>query len=354
MLRLLVSTLVVGASLGVLSDRAQAEDPTPEKPVTLRIATMAPEGTPWAKLMDLYKKKVEARTNKRVIVKVYLGGKAGGENETVTKAVNGQLQAVAASTGAVASVVPELLPIEMPFLFNGFKEADYILDEVLTKPMEEHFAKRGLVLGFWSENGFRHFGSNFGLIKTPKDLEGKKMRSQESRIHTAMWKAFKSSGNALPTTEVLTALSATTVEGFDQGLLFTIAAKWHKAVKFFTLSAHIYQPAVACFNKKWFDALPLDIQQALVEEGRAIQGTGRKLIRALIGDLVTMIKKELGDTEAEPHVYDLTTKDKRSERAAFVAATRVVRDDFMADAKVLPTVKATLKAIEDGLAAFRK
>ena len=349
MLRILAATLVVGASLGLASDHARAADPTPENPVTLRIATMAPEGTPWAKLMELYKKKVEERTGKRVIVKVYLGGKSGGENETVKKVVAGQLQAVAASTGSVATIVPELLPIEMPFLFNGFKQADRILDEVLTKPMEGYFRERGLVLGFWSENGFRHFGSNFGLIKTPDDLRGKKMRSQESPIHTAMWKAFKTDANALPTTEVLTALSTGTVEGFDQGLLFTIAAKWHKAVKFFTLSAHIYQPAVVAFNKSWFDGLPADIQKALIEEGRGIQATGRKLIRALNGDLVTMIKKELKDTAEEPHVYDLTSKDHAAERAKFVAATRIVRNDFMVDPKVLPSVKATLKLIEDNL-----
>ena len=349
--RLLVSTLVVGASLGVLSHRAQAEDPTPEKPVTLRIATMAPEGTPWAELMTRYRRKVEARTGKRVIVKVLLGGKFGGENETVTKTVNGQLSAVAASTGAVASIVPELHPIELPFLFRSFNEADYILDVVLTKPMEEHFRKRGLVLGFWSENGFRHFGTNFGAIHRPEDLRGKVMRSQESSVHLEMWNALKASPKALPTTEVLTALGTGAVAGFDQGLVFAMVAKWHQAVKFMTLSSHIYQPAVVAFNKAWFDALPSDIQTALVEEGRAIQKQGRQLIRAVNSDFVAALKKPPEDPSEKQVVVNVLTD---AERDVFAKAMLSVRAAFRANSKVIESAKATLTLIEDGLAKFRK
>ena len=105
-----------------------------------------------------------------------------------------------------------------------------------------------MILAFWSENGFRHFGTKDKPIKSPADLRGKKMRSQESFVHLEMWKAFGASAVPIATTEVLTALQTGTVDGFDQATLYAIAASWYKSIKFFTVSNHIYQPAIIAFR----------------------------------------------------------------------------------------------------------
>lgn len=308
----------------------------------LKIGTMAPAGTPWSALMDKFKKRVELQSGGRISVKVYLGGKAGDEIEMVKKTGRGHLQAVAASTGALASLVPELHAIEIPFLFRSFGEADYILDQVLTTPMEKHFRDRGLIFGFWSENGFRHFGTNFGPVRTPADLAGKKMRSQENPVHLEMWNVFKAAAQAIPTTEVLTALQTGAVDGFDQGLLFAIAANWHKSVKYVTLSAHIYQPAAVVYNKDWFDTLPPDLQKVLSEEGRALTDTGRQLIRKMNPDLITLIEKQ----------GIQIVKLDGAQRSAFEAASAPVREWYRKSQG--PASVAILQAIETGLKSFRK
>lgn len=326
-------------SLGVTGDRANA---APEEKIVLKIGTMAPAGTPWSALMTNFKKRVEAQSGKRIEVKVYLGGKAGDENEMVKKTGRGHLQAVAASTGALASLVPELHAVELPFLFRSFGEADFILDTVLTAPMEKAFRDRGLVFGFWSENGFRHFGTNFGPVKSPGDLAGKKMRSQESPVHLEMWSVYKAAAQAIPTTEVLTALQTGAVDGFDQGLLFAIAANWHKSVKFVTLSAHIYQPAAVAYNKEWFDKLPPDLQKVLQDEGRALTETGRKLIRKINPDLIGLVEKE----------GIQVVKLDAAQRTAFETASLPVRAWYRKSQGASSI--AILNAIEAGLKSFRK
>jgi TRAP-type C4-dicarboxylate transport system substrate-binding protein len=313
-----------------------------EKTHTLKIATVAPEGTPWAELLKLYKKRVEKASGKRIKVKVYLGGTLGDEIATVRKVKSGHIQGVGASTGALAALVPELNVVEIPFMFRGFGEADYILDEVLLEPMEKLFRDRGLVLGFWSENGFRHFGSSWGAIEEPDDLKGKKMRSQESFVHLEMWKAYDAAPQAIPTTEVLTALQTGSVDGFDQGLLFAIAASWHKSVKHVTLSAHIYQPAAIAFNKDWFDGLPEDLQRILIDEGRGIVKDGRKLIRALNGDLIDILKSE----DIKVH------KLGKAKRAEFEKKSAGVRKAFRKQQS--KSAVKILDLLEDGLKKYRK
>ena len=157
MIRYFVAAAVALAMLLGTVPQANAET------YTLKIATVAPNDTPWATLLSLYKRNVETASGGRIKVKTYLGGNMGDENATVRMTARGRLQGVGASTGAVASLVPELNALEVPFMFRSGKEADYVLDKFLLAPMEKLFRKRGLVLCFWSENGFRHFGSRFAI-----------------------------------------------------------------------------------------------------------------------------------------------------------------------------------------------
>ena len=308
---------------------------------TIKIATVAPDNTPWSEMLKRYKKSVEEKSGGRIKVKVFLGGTLGDENSTVTKAIRGHIEAVGASTGALASQIPELNVVELPYLFRDYAEADFVIDNVLTKPMEEVFRSYGLVLGFWSENGYRHFGTKDKFVKAPGDLKGKKMRSQESPVHLEMYKAFGASPVPIATTEVLTALQTGTVDGFDQAILYAIAASWHKTIKFYTVSNHIYQPAIIAFNKQWFDKLPPDLQKILLDEGRAIQVKGRKNIRKIIPDLIEVLKAE------KVQVYELNA----AERAVFEKASMPVRGVFRK--KHGKKASALLDAVEKGLADYR-
>jgi tripartite ATP-independent transporter DctP family solute receptor len=283
--------------MATVSAPARAEE------IVMKIATIAPDDTPWSELLKRYAKSVEEKSGGRINVKIFLGGALGDENETVIKCKRGQVQAVAASTGAAASQVPELNVLELPYLFRNGAEADHVIDKTLTVPLEKAMRQYGLVLGFWSENGFRQFGTNDGFVTSPANLKGKKMRSQESLVHLESWKAFGASPVPIPTTEVLTALQTHTVDGFDQSVLFTIAAGWNKTVKYMTLSNHVYQPALVSFNAEWFDKLPADLQKLLIEEGRTMQDKGRKAVRGIMPDLIAGLKasgmqvKELSPAE---------------------------------------------------------
>src|SRR5262245_26780572 len=80
----------------------------------LKLATVAPDGTPWSDGLKQLKTMVEKDTAGRVVVKPFVGGVLGDENETVVACQRGQIQGVGASTGAIASVVPELNVLELP------------------------------------------------------------------------------------------------------------------------------------------------------------------------------------------------------------------------------------------------
>ena len=73
--------------------------------------------------------------------------------------------------------------MELPFLFQKEEEADYILDVVMNAQFRELLRKRGFILWFYPENGFRNLATRDIPFKKIDDLKGRKMRSQENRIY---------------------------------------------------------------------------------------------------------------------------------------------------------------------------
>ncbi|MCG3173044.1 MAG: 2,3-diketo-L-gulonate-binding periplasmic protein YiaO [Myxococcota bacterium] len=275
--------------------------------ITIRLGTVAPEGSPWASGLEKFKKMVETDSGGKVKVKLFLGGALGDENDMMLQCKRGQIQAFGGSTGAIASQVPEVNVLELPYLFRNAEEADYILDSVIGDKMAKHFTDRGLVLSFWSENGFRSFGGKFPVTK-PEDLKGRKMRSQESPIHLETYRAFGASPVPIPTTEALTSLQTGVVDGYDQTPLYAFAASWFTASKHMSISEHIYQPAAIVFNKEAYDKWPKEVKDAITKAAQEVAPKLRKQIRKMNPILIENLRKAgvevnvLGDKEREPFI----------------------------------------------------
>ena len=265
-----------------LASAVHAADPvaTKDPEVTLKLATVAPEGSPWAEALQNFKKKAEAGASGKLRVKLFLGGTLGDENDTVLATKRGQIHGVGASTGALASQVPEFNVLELPYLFDKLEEADFVLSKVVQPDIEKYCLERGLVFGFWSENGYRSFGGKF-KVSTPEDLKGKKMRSQENPIHLAMYRAFGASPVPIPTTEALTALQTGAVDGYDQAPLYLFAASWHTASTNYSITNHIYQPAAIVYNKEAYDKWPAEVRDALKLAAVSVEDDLRKKVRAM-------------------------------------------------------------------------
>ncbi len=319
-------TFLLGA-LPLCAPSAQAQERAPE--FVMKIGTVAPARTPWADLLKRYKKKVKKSTNGRVKVKVYLGGTKGDELSLVRQVFKGTIQAAGVSTGAVASLVTDIDCLELPYLFDTAAEADAILDGPARPIIERMLSTKGLKLLMYSENGYRSFGTKFGFVRSPEDLKAKKMRAQENRVHVETYRALGASPVTISIGEVMSALQTGVVEGFDNTPLFTQAASLQQAIRYYTVSEHIYQPAFVIVNQKWFDGLPDDVRTALQESAGKLVAKGRKAVRAL-GPLL------LQNFEAQDvKVLRLT----EAQKAPFKKATRKVwawwRNAAGADGKAL-------------------
>lgn len=270
-------------------------------PRDLKLATMAPEGTPWADAVKEVEKRINEGSQGRVKVKSYLGGQLGGELEILQGLRRGRIDGAGLTSGALGSTIPELNVIEFPFLFESSAEADYVLDRVLFEPFKKMFADKDLVLMAWSENGWRQMAHKSKAILSPKDLAGVKIRAQESQVHLQLWKRLGANPVAIALPEVLPSLQTGMVDAFDNSALFTVAADWSSAIKHFTISNHIYQPSAVVYSKKFFDSLSAEDQKVVMLDGNQFAVPMRSAVRALDDKLLkTMTSKGITIHQLNP------------------------------------------------------
>ena len=283
-----------------------------EERYRFKVATVAPEGTPWANLFNRFKRSIRRASDRALQAKVFLGGIKGDERSIMRQVARGSLQMGGLSTGAIASIVPDMDILELPYAFATAADADRLLDEV--RPLVRRLLQeKGLELIMYSENGYRSFGAK-RCIRTPADLRGMKMRSQESPVHLETYRALGASPNPIAVGEVLSSLQTGHVDGFDNTPLFTQAVSWHQAVTHYSTTRHIYQPALVVANKAWFDGLPEGMREIILKKAAALEEKGRRLVRALEPALMQNFKSQ-GLT-----VCELSD----AERGKFRAATRSV------------------------------
>lgn len=330
----LAATLAVGL---VTSSQARAEDK-----IKIKLGTVAPEGTPWSALMQRIKKRFSEESGKRIKIKTYFGGRLGGEKEMVRETREGRIQLFGGSVSAIATVVPDLYVLEAPFLFDSSEEADFVLDKYAKPHVEKLLDKGGFKFFQFSENGWHGLALKDTCVKSLADLKGKKIRSQEAKIHLATFKALGANPVEMSVPEVLPALEQKTVDGFSNTPLFSFATSWYQGVSHYTLTEHIYQPAMIIYSKKWFDAQPEDIKKILTTGAEADQAFGRGGIRAIRQGLIdNFTKSKIEVCEVSPAL-----------KADMVKATSSIFGDFCKRASA--DGKALCKAIEAGKKAFRK
>ncbi len=327
---LVTGMAIIGLAL-ISGDGAEAAS-------TLKFGTVAPANTPWADALADIQKRVEKDSGGNIKIKTYLGGQLGGEIEILRGIRSGRIEGGGLSTAALASAVPELDVIEIPFLFDSDEEADYVLDTCLFDPFKKLFDQKGLVLVSWAENGWRDIGLKTKVVHSPADLKDVKVRSQESKTHLAFWKRLGANPVPIAIPEVLSALQTGIVAGFDNTPLFTLAAEWHSAIKYYTHTRHIYQPAAVVYSKKVFDKLSASDQKVLIGDGNALAVKARKDVRALTDQLLTVLK------ESGVEVYRLSP----SEREGFKKALRGL------DQELLKTIGGQAREIYDMIQKCKK
>ena len=232
--------------------------------VTLKIATLSPDGTSWMRAMRGAADEIAKRSSGRVKLRFYPGGVMGTDPSVMRKIRVGQLHGGAVTVNALAASDKDIQIYSVPFLFRDLKEVQYVRRR-MDAPLLEGLERNGFVGFGFAEGGFAYLMSR-KPVRVIKDLRARKVWSPEG--DTISLTGFESIGVSpitLPITDVLTALQTGLVDTVASPAVGAIALQWHTRVKYLTDVPLLYTYGLLVISTKAFRSLA-SADQALLRE----------------------------------------------------------------------------------------
>jgi len=243
---------------------------------TLKIATLAPDGTVWMREMRKSAETIKERTGGKVRFKFYPGGVMGSDKSVLRKMRVGQLQGGAVASGAFADIYPDSQTYGLPMLFNSYDEVDYVRSRMDAMIMEG-FEQRGYVAFGIAESGFAYLMSRRPVLKV-EDLKGMKIWVPEGDpISRTFFEAAGRSPIPLALSDVLTGLQTGLIETIGTPAIGAIALQWHTTVKYLTDIPVMYTYGMLVIDRRAF--------MRLKPEDRVI-------VRELLGETSVKLNKQ--------------------------------------------------------------
>ena len=235
-------------------------------PVTIKFATLAPEGSTWMKAMRNFTTETEAKTAGRIKFKFYAGGVSGDEKDVVRKIRLGQLQGGGFTGFGIGEIAPEARILDTPFLFKNAKEIDYIY-KTLDADFRKLFEARGYVLLGWAEVGNVNIFTNTPITRQ-EDLKKIKMWIWEGDpIAEATFAALGIKPIPLSIADVQSSLQTGMINGVYGSPLSVMAMQWFTRMKYVFALPLTNASGAVVISKKSFDQLSKDDQKVMLELG---------------------------------------------------------------------------------------
>ena len=223
--------------------------------------------TIWAKA---FADSVAKRTNGQVIVDVFTNGQLG-KNKELLEAISmggGTVEIVATGTQDLVGWVPETQVFDLPFIFRDEGHYRRFWDSDAAKGMWQKMETKGFKYLGSTLIGTAHMTNSKRPINSPADMAGLKFRVQASKVNVETFKALGATAVPLAFSEVFMALQQGTVDGQDNPTTTIRTMNFWEVQKYVSLTGHMLRGGFWSMDKKVFDKLTPDLQQAILAAGK--------------------------------------------------------------------------------------
>jgi len=208
---------------------------------------------------------VAQKTNGRLKIEVYPAGQLYKGRSIVKAVTDGALQMGIVYSGAWNGQLPYIDIFDVPFVFKSTAEMHKAVSGPLGKKISQDMEKFNAKLLYMG-----YYGRSFELanrvrpLKTKADFTGLKMRCNLPTAVAAV-AAMGAAPLKMSSSEVYMALQRKTIDGVVSGAQSIVKRKWNETCKYLTVTNGSFSPWPVTVNTKFWNTLPPDIQQAVLE-----------------------------------------------------------------------------------------
>lgn len=278
LLILFMSTAMILAACGRPNNDNNSNGNSEGDTYKIRIAYLPSEEQSTHLAAKSFKERLENESSGRLQIELYPNGSLYGSDREAIEAVQlNNVEMTIPALSPLSSFNKKFMVFDLPFLFKNHDDAYRTLDSDLGQELLDDLQKDGLKGLVYAENGFRHISNNEGPIESSADLKGLKMRTMENPVHTATFKKLGANASPFAFGELYTALQQGTYDAMESPISLYYTNKFYEVQKYLTITGHFYTPTILLMNNKFYEELPDDLQQLVVEAAVAFKDEQRQL-----------------------------------------------------------------------------
>ena len=231
---------------------------------TIKIASLAPEGSPWEKTLRRIASEWAEASGGRLRVRVFAGGIAGDEPSMIRKIRINQLQAAAITGVGLGSIVEDIYAVQLPFLIRTSGEMDYVMGQ-LQPTFERMFDEKDFTLVAWFMAGWAHLFSKTPVLTVQDARQLKLYADPSSPAIVEAWKKMGFHVVPVSSTEVLPALQSDLVEAFLLTPLTAAAMQWFGLAKNMMERPLVPMIGGIVVSERVWDGIPAELRGELLD-----------------------------------------------------------------------------------------
>src|SRR5690554_1237550 len=274
---------------------------TAQGPTTIRLATVAPEGSSWMRVFRAWDASLKKETNGQVQIRFYAGSSQGDERDFVRKMRAGQMDAAAVTTTGLGIVVRSVLALTAPGLILDYETMDRVRDR-LAPELDKEFEAEGYKLIGWGDVGKTRIFSTRELQRPSDIKEGRPWAPRDDMVFTEFLNVIGANPVRLGIPEVYPALQTRMIDTLPGSAIAAVSLQWFTRLNYVSKEPSGILIGATVLRKELFDSLSAENQAALMSTGkRAHAALVRRIRRDDDQAYKTMLER--GIKEVDPGQY---------------------------------------------------
>lgn len=233
-----------------------------KKPLIVKMATLAPEGSPWHQVLLEIAQDWRLISKNKVRLRIYAGGVIGDESDMVRKMRLGQVHAAALTAEGLSYIDKGIYGLSLPTLVKNYQELDWIRSQVEPE-LRARYKRKGMKILAWADIGMVYWFTR-DPVRTPADLKPQRIFTWAGDPHTpVLWKNAGFLPVSLSATDVLPSLQTGLIDAVSSSPLMAASSQWFGIATYMTNMPWAAMTGALLIKQEIWDQIPANLQKPL-------------------------------------------------------------------------------------------
>lgn len=235
---------------------------------TLRLALNQTEEHPSFIALESFGERLAEETDGRWDIEVYPNSTLGDQTEYLQSVGDKVIDLAIVSAPQLENLSKDFLVFSLPGVFDSIEhQMDTLSDESVVGDVYTSLEDSNnlTVVGAFTQ-GTRNIYTKDGLVETPDDLSGMKIRVQESPVFIAMIEALGASPTPMAYSEVYSGLQSGVIDGAENNEISYATQKHFEVAPFYSMTEHLVGVDFLIINSDTLSSMSEDDRAAFDAE----------------------------------------------------------------------------------------